>query len=300
MFSSTDLIHKLIDWRFKIDDSQVLNASQPPEEGETAVAVEFFSIFQQMKSRAFPENGCVDYALLRRSSIFAAYKQQAQNLQRFSAAELETHEEKLAFWINLYNALIIDAIISFDVKKSVNDIPGFFWKAAYNIGGHRFSASDIEFGVLRANAGHPAIPGPQFGPDDPRRAYSLTSLDPRIHFAMVCASYSCPPLRVYSPQDVDRQLDLVARDFIDKKGIEIDPDKKRVALSKIFSWYAPDFGGPWLGIGNMRPVLRYISNYIDDPSKKFFLLNGKPKVRFLPYDWALNHNDIPERVRASS
>ena len=63
----------------------------------------------------------------------------------------------------------------------------------------------LGYGILRANASHPAIPGRHFGLRDPRRKYSLDRLDPRMHFALVCAARSCPPIAVYDAANIDEQ-----------------------------------------------------------------------------------------------
>jgi hypothetical protein len=174
------------------------------------------------------------------------------------------------------------------VGESVQDVPGFFWKAAYNVGGYRYSAFDIEYGILRANAAHPAIPGAHFGSQDPRRRFTLQTLDPRIHFALVCAARSCPPISVYTPEEIDTQLDLAARSFINGGGVDIDRDSGEVRLSRIFQWYAPDFGAFPLALAGKRALLSYIAEYRADQQDKAYLLQGSPRVRFMDYDWSLN------------
>jgi hypothetical protein len=168
-------------------------------------------------------------------------------------------------------------------------MPGFFWRAAYNIGGRRYCAYDIEYGLLRANAPHPAIPGPHFGAGDPRRRHSLERLDPRIHFTLVCAARSCPPIAVYDAAHIDEQLEMAARTFINGGSAEVDRTRGEVRLSKIFQWYAPDFGGRPLGVGDKRPLLEFMARYLADEAAREYVLHGNPNVRFQPYDWSLNH-----------
>jgi hypothetical protein len=247
-----------------------------------------------LKAEAYgPTNGSapsdqVDYARLRASPAYAAYCECARRLQSFDPAVLASRAERLAFWINLYNALIVDAVIQIGVKRSVNEAPGFFWRAAYAIGGQRYCAFDIEYGILRANASHPAIPGPHFGARDPRRRYSLERLDPRVHFALVCAARSCPPIGVYDAARTDEQLDMAARIFIQNGGVEIDRAAGQVRLSRIFQWYAPDFGGRPFALGDKRPLLKFIVDYLADEAEWEYVLRGKPTIRFQPYDWSLN------------
>src|SRR5690606_36544813 len=112
----------------------------------------------------------------------------------FDPKGLSSWEERAALWINIYNALTIDAVIAFGIRESVREVPrmGFFRQAAYCIGGHIFSLDDIEHGILRGNRRHPAYPVPQFDEKDPRR-YAILPFEPKIHFALTCASRSCPP-----------------------------------------------------------------------------------------------------------
>jgi hypothetical protein len=285
------LIHRLILLRYGIPPDFVLNSGPEPD-GTMAsqpVAADLRRIVNALKAEAYDTaHGRVDYARLCISPTYAEYCQCAHRLQSFDPAALGSQEERLAFWINLYNALIVDAVIQFEVRRSINEMPGFFWRAAYTIGGRRYSAFDIEYGLLRANAAHPAIPGPHFGSRDPRRRYSLERLDPRLHFALVCAARSCPSIAVYDAARIDQQLDLAARTFINNGGVEINRAAGEVRLSQIFQWYAPDFGGRPLGLGNKRPLLEFIAPSMTDEADREYVLRGNPTVRFQPYDWSLN------------
>lgn len=297
-------IHRLILLRYGIPPDFVLNAGPEPD-GATAsepVAADLrrrvnaltlrppaaFGGGQGQAEAYDTARGRVDYARLRASPTYAEYCQCARRLQSFDPATLGSHAERLAFWTNLYNALIVDAVIQLEVKHSVNEAPGFFWRAAYDIGGQRFCAFDIEYGILRANAPHPAIPGPHFGVGDPRRRLSLERLDPRIHFALVCAARSCPPIAVYDAVNLDEQLAMAARTFIHNGGVEIDRAAGEVRLSQIFQWYAPDFGGRPFALGDQRPLLEFIAPYLADEADREYILHGKPEVRFQAYDWSLN------------
>lgn len=255
------------------------------------VAVDLWRLVTALKTEAYnPESGQVDYAQLGASAAYAEYRQCARHLQSIDLEALGSREERLAFWINLYNALVVDAVIRLPVKTSVNDVPGFFWRAAYSVGGRRFCAFDIEYGILRANASPPAIPGPHFGARDPRRRYSLERLDPCVHFALVCAARSCPPIAVYDAAQIDQQLDTATRAFINQGGVEIDPASGELRLSQIFQWYAPDFGAHPFALGDRRPLLEFVARYVDDTAKREYLLRGSPAVRFQAYDWTLNNS----------
>ena len=286
------LIHRLTLLRYGIPPDFVLNSGPEPDStiALEPMAADMRRIVNALKAEAYDaERGRVDYARLCASPTYAEYCQCARRLQSFDPSALGSRQERLAFWINLYNALIVDAVIQFKVKRSVNEAPGFFWRAAYNIGGRRYCSFDIEYGLLRANASHPAIPGPHFGSRDPRRRYSLEQLDPRLHFALVCAARSCPPIAVYDAAHIDEQLDMAARTFINQGGVEIDRAAGEVRLSQIFQWYAPDFGGRPFALGDKHPLLEFISAYLADEADREYMRRDKPTVRFRPYDWSLNN-----------
>jgi hypothetical protein len=284
-------IHRLVLWRYAIAPDNVLNSFL---ENETTLppnnlAAELLRLMRTLKGAAFNvEAGQVDYSRLSDSPAYQEYRRCTNLLRFYDLTLLQDPAERLVFWINLYNALIIDAVIQFGVGHSVNQIPGFFWRAAYQIGDYRFSANDIEYGILRANAAHPAIPGPHFGRRDPRRQFSLEQLDPRIHFTLVCAARSCPPIAVYSPERIEEDLDTATRSFINGGGVELDPQAGVLYLSKIFQWYAPDFGAWPFGLGPKTPLLSFIARYLAGDTDRDFALTANPTIRFLAYDWRLN------------
>ncbi len=158
----------------------------------------------------------------------------------------------------------------------------FFRRAAYEIGSQRFSAHDIEHGILRGNRPHWAIPGPQFGPTDARLAWRLTPFDPRIHFALNCATRSCPPIGLYDAARIDAQLDLAAASFI-AGDVAIDPAQGAVRLSSIFKWYAGDFGG-------RAGVVACLLRYLPEGEERTWLAGHGTGARLVyrPYDWRLN------------
>jgi hypothetical protein len=83
-------------------------------------------------------------------------------------------------------------------------------------------------------------------------------------------------------------LDRATRSFINGGGAEIDRVRGEVRLSKIFQWYAPDFGAGWLAIGRRQLLLNFVADYLTNENDRAFLERGHPRVQFLPYDWSLN------------
>lgn len=166
-------------------------------------------------------------------------------------------DEQLAFYINVYNATMIKAVIDRDPSKfkpSDNDFAVFKEKLVQLREG-TFSLNELENGIIRKRFN-----------------------DPRIHAALVCAAVSCPPIlaRAYSERDLDQTLeDNVRRWLADPTRNQIDRANRRLKLSKIFDWYAEDFGGK-------EKVAAWVAGQLGDPSL------SKWSVDYLDYDWTLN------------
>lgn len=244
------------------------------------------SVLILRKSAAISNEG-VNYAELKKNEFYRNFQQMTTaSLCTFDPANLVTHEDKLAFWINLYNLLMIDAVLQYNVQKSVTEVWfgvfSFFRRAAYMIGGYRFSLEDIEHGILRANLGIPFFPGKHFGRDDPRLKYSTRILDARIHFALNCASRSCPPIAYYTSMEINKQLDLAAANFI-TGDTYIDESGNVLWISRIFKWYMRDFGGK---MGVIEMLRHYLLEA--DPRRKLLKKNGADVIRYSSYDWQLN------------
>lgn len=275
--------HRALDAALRVDGAATLNASRGPARAAgPAIAAELQADMQAMVGGVSAAHGGVDYGTLRSGDAYADFRACTAGLIGFDPAALRTREERLAFWINLYNALMIDAVLTFGVENSVRDDTGFFRRAAYTIGGRRYSADDIEHGILRANRRHfhPAIPFPQLAPDDPRLAHSLDVLDPRIHCALVCASRSCPPVRVYEAARIDQQLDLASASFVNGGAVSVDA-YGRVMLSMIFKWYEGDFGG-------RMGVVEFLLRHLDEGEEREALSSGEVRIGCQHYDWTLN------------
>jgi hypothetical protein len=270
--------------------NQVLNpyvGELQPELGPQPAAAMKKSL-DMIKMAAIAEDGiAVDYALLPHDPAYVEFHSvSSPSLMGFDPASLSTRQEKMAFWINLYNALVLNAVMQFGVQHSVTEgrlgIMSFFRRAAYNVGGYRVSADDIEHGILRSNKGHPYLPGAHFAQDDPCQEWVISPLDVRIHFALNCASRSCPPIQTYSADQLESQLELAAKNFVNNH-VEIDPARQTMTASAIFRWYQGDFGG-------RMGVLRFITDHLPEDGRREWLAGNQNnvRIRYDPYDWGLN------------
>jgi hypothetical protein len=179
---------------------------------------------------------------------------------------LTARRERLAFWINAYNALTIDAILHFYPVKSIKDkVSRLFGYNVWDdypleVAGRAYSLNDIEHKVLRPMG------------------------EPRIHFAIVCASIGCPKLRTdaYTGARIDAQLDDNARDFFaSAQRFRIDRQARTVYLSPILSWFGEDFGG------TDEKKLAFVQPFVADGDRAFLGTPGLA-IAYLTYDWSLN------------
>jgi len=193
-------------------------------------------------------------------------------LETFDPYILKTRSEKLAFWINAYNMLIIYGVCNqlkqnpdFAKKgyKSRVQRIRFFWWTKYKIGGRKYSLYQIENKILRKEF-----------------------TEPRIHFALNCASQSCPLLKngLYSAENFDQELDMAATLFIrSPNGAWLDRKNKILHLSSIFKWYRKDFEKA------AGSVIDFVKKYLSEEDHQFLEDNlSELKISYQEYDWGLN------------
>lgn len=176
-------------------------------------------------------------------------------------------EERLAFWINAYNAFTIRLILDHYPLPSIRAI-GFLPLAA-------FRTKFIPLGAAHASISLNVIENEIL-----RKRFR----DPRVHFAIVCASKSCPALRseAYASTVLDQQLDEVTRAFLDNPSKNRwEPASRTLYLSSIFKWFRDDFERE----GKTLPS--FVGRYLRQPDAAA-LDSGRVRVVFLDYDWSLN------------
>ncbi|XP_011609337.1 uncharacterized protein isoform X3 [Takifugu rubripes] len=259
--------------------------------GETDGASELSLLLRELILKLYSEHlsadgKSVDYKGMSANPAFQRYAELAIQLQRVELLSL-SREEKLAFFINIYNALVIHGYLRLGAPTNMWQRYRFFNYVSYLIGGEVFTLQDIENGVLRGNSKGMAQLRRPFSKTDPRLQVALSDAEPLIHFALNCGAKGCPPIKTYTPQDIDSQLRTAAEAFLENDdACVVDSGKKEVRLSQIFKWYKADFGG------TDEKLLKWIVEHMGDSPKKTSLQgvisDGKTKVSFLPYDWSSN------------
>ncbi|MDX1410845.1 MAG: DUF547 domain-containing protein [Nitrospirales bacterium] len=203
----------------------------------------------------------VDYKKLGKDP---AYAKLVKDLETVSLSTLKSKDEKLAFWINVYNIMAAKMVLDNYPLSSIKDAGSLFtavWKIPVGVvGGKERTLNEIEHEILRKMG------------------------EPRIHVAIVCASVSCPDLRkeAYTAEKLHSQLDDQMTNFLanPQKGLRVDDKKGYVYLSSIFKWFEEDFepkGG----------VRTFIAPYVPEPLQTS-VTNDKLTVYYLDYDWGLN------------
>ncbi len=227
------------------------------------------------------EGGTIAYERIATLPAYARLREIAAELATFDPAALSSRTERLAFWINVYNALAIDAAAQIGLHGSVREQPGFFHRAAYRIGGQRLSLNEIEHGVLRDN--RPPLPrlAVPFAAGDTRLALCIRPPEPRVHFALHCATHSCPPLHVYTAANLDAELAAATGDFVRGGGVAFAGETVR--LSAIFAFYAEDFGG-------RAGIAAFIGAFLESDSERRRLNDAlrAGREQYETYDWTLN------------
>ncbi len=207
------------------------------------------------------KDGYVDYPAIARNVRFAKY---LESLAEFNLESLTDDKEKLAFWLNVYNALVIKNIIDGKSPNGMMDHMKFF-RSNIKIGGHGFDLNAIESDVLRKFK------------------------DPRVYFAIVPGTSSAPKLRAqaFVGEEVDQQLDSATRDFInDKRRNRFSAALQAAKLSKIFEQHRDEFGN------TDKELLNYVAGYVNDEDVAKILKRGTYSIKFMEYDATINGNSI--------
>lgn len=215
----------------------------------------------------------VDYARWKDSpEDMAALDQHIAAIGRLSPVstpqQFPTPSDRRSYWINTYNALVLRAVLELWPLDSVRDVKvsltsrvvpgkGFFYDRKVIVGGQETSLYRLEKDVLASQK------------------------DPRLHFALNCASDSCPVLRPW--EWTDEQLDQASREFVSRPE-NVSVEDNALQVSRIFKWYRKDFP---------KNLAVYLQQYADDDLRQQLIRadDGNFRVRYGEYDWSLNASE---------
>ncbi|MCA9409055.1 MAG: DUF547 domain-containing protein [Candidatus Omnitrophica bacterium] len=233
------------------EDAQTQNDASSREEIN-------YSLWDNVLKTYVNEQGRVDYeGLLKDRHKFDQFIAQVEkvNISTF------TPQEQKAFWINAYNAITMKVIVDNYPVKGIRTINfGLVWNVGRNVAGGKKSLSDIEHKILRLLG------------------------DPRIHFAINCASIGCPRLlnKPFYPETLDEQLDREAVRFInDPEKIKLDRATNTLFYSAILDWFEEDF------LVVESDILSYIKRYINKEDRDY-ISSHEIMLKVTKYDWGLN------------
>ncbi|MFQ5584437.1 MAG: DUF547 domain-containing protein [Calditrichia bacterium] len=240
-------------------------------------AQEKHAIFSEIL-KEYVVNSLVTYESLRNDSRLETYLGQ---LSSTNPDEISDEKERLAFWINAYNAYTLKIVCDNYPLKSIKDLNTGGTIIAYAL---KKTVWDKDFVVIN------------------NRKMTLNNIehkivrpifkDPRAHFALVCAARSCPPLRneAYEGFKLDDQLNGQGRIFLNDINMNyFEPEKKIAHLSKILDWYGKDFGD------SDEEILLFITRFL--PGDLAAAIRAEPKewkIKHTKYDWSLNEWKAPD------
>lgn len=195
--------------------------------------------------------GLVDYkGFQKEEAQLDTYLNQLANLDPSNDWSVQ---ELLAYYINLYNAQTVKLILNNYPVESIKDIQGAWTKGRASVDGRELSLGGIENGILRKMN------------------------EPRIHFAINCASISCPPLirEAYTASKINEQLEMATKDFINSDKNDINA--KNPKISSIFQFYPKDFT-----VNGEQDIAGYINKYSNTK------IDAGASITYKEYDWSLN------------
>ncbi|WP_299442981.1 DUF547 domain-containing protein [uncultured Aquimarina sp.] len=209
-------------------------------------------VWDQLLLLNVSNDGKVDYnGFIRDKFLFDTYfKSLSTNYPTTNSEDTE----KLAYWVNLYNAIVMKMIIDQYPVNSINDLENPWKKKSITINNEQYSLDDIEHTILRKMN------------------------EPRIHFLLNCAATSSPKLwnRAYTGRNITQALEERTIDYINDTSKNLI-SQNQARISKVFEWYAKDF--------NNGDIRSYINTYAKEK------ISNTSTIEYLEYDWSLNEKE---------
>lgn len=226
------------------------------------------SIWDELLKKYVDKNGLVNYRAFKASDAdMTSIVEYLNQLSTAGPDKLASNDAELAFWINAYNAVTVHGILREYPTTSIRNHTAKFF--GYNIwhdlqlyvGGNLYSLDQIEHKILRKKD------------------------EPRIHFAIVCASIGCPRLlnEAYVAAKVNEQLEENAKDFFSRsQNFRYQHEQQKMQLSSIMDWFGEDFGA------NQAARLKEIAKWLPTEDAQRAAIRNSVTISYLDYDWKLN------------
>ncbi|XP_059459242.1 uncharacterized protein LOC132188727 isoform X2 [Corylus avellana] len=210
------------------------------------------------------------------------------------------HEEKLAFWINIHNALVMHAFLAYGIPQ--NNVKRVFLllKAAYNIGGHIISADTIQSSILGCRMSRPGqwlrlllSPRTKFKSGDERQAYAIEHPEPLLHFALCSGSHSDPAVRVYTPKRVFQEMEAAKEEYI-RATFGVSKNHK-ILLPKIVESFVKHSGLCPAGVIEM--IQLSLPESLKKSVKKCQLGKSHKSIEWIPHNFTFRYLISKELVK---
>ena len=226
---------------------------------------ELSAALEAVRKAYVDERGACNFEAMMASREHGHLAATLRTLDAFDPRRLRAAGQN-AFWLNLHNACVLRDALELEVA-------GFDERSRVRVGGIEWSLRDVEHGLLRG----------MMKRGDPRLAYMPVVYDERMHFAIYTARRSSPPLRVFQPETLERQLEDATEDYL-RRAVETRDEQFRVKLCVpvLFKLYRVDFG-------DERDVLEFVLARLDEAVAELVdRYDGRVKFKYLDYDSALN------------
>ncbi|GJV04229.1 mesocentin like protein [Tanacetum coccineum] len=202
------------------------------------------------------------------------------------------HEEKLAFWINVHNALVMHAVLAYGIPQNNLKRVFLLLKAAYNVGGHVISADVIQNSILGCKMSRPGqwlrvllSSRAKFKTGDARQGYAIDHPEPLLHFALSSGCHSDPAVRVYTPKRVIQELEGAKEEFV-RATFGVAKDHK-ILLPKIVENFAKDSG--LCSGGVMEMIQQCLPESLRKNIKKHQLAKSRKMIEYAPHNFAFRY-----------
>lgn len=202
------------------------------------------------------------------------------------------HEEKLAFWINIHNALVMHAFLAYGIPQNNLKRMLLLLKAAYNVGGHTISAGTIQSSILGCRLARPGqwlrlllSTRSKFKSGDPRQAYAVKQSEPLLHFALCCGSHSDPAIRLYNPKRVFQELETAKEEYI-RATFGVRKDQK-ILLPKVVESFVKDSGLSPAGVVEMIQLC--LPESYRKTFKRCQLTKSRKTIEWIPHNFSFRY-----------